>query len=634
MMEKKKTIFKTGISECYWCGIDETKRDFEPARIKFGNESPAHTSWLDELLKGGLRLQEGKALTLLLTGPPGSGKTTLALELCYRLSIINKLFSLFISTEAHTNQIIENAKSFGWKEATDRIIAFESRKPDMSAVAVWGADEIKTWETLEQLIDLAISALKVWFNQINPGALQEMARIIIRNQKSKKIENVRPDIVVIDSLNILKFQEQGEAFQKLLSINSHVDNPAKLVIFVLDSETNSKEHKFWEYVSDIVIRLDHLYHNDYYARKIEIMKARFQEHVWGQHQLKIYPRFEVSTKDDLDDARTLQRAHPYRREGGIFIYPSIHYYLSECKRKAPTQAPRQAETIPFRLNDILRHPKDSDSIKNRGFPEGRCTAFIGNRGGHKSHLGYLHLLNRILKHGEKALIITLRDDEEMTKQTLDGVIKQQFRDNSIEVSELEDSNRLEILYYPPGYITPEEFIHRALMSISRLKKNTDKLTVLFNSLDQLGARFPLCAKQEIFVPGLIEILSAEQITSIFIAVTEPGQPEEQYGLLSMADLIMSFDMQHFKFQEYFEHLNEVWQYEKRENEIKERVKKVKEKFGKTIRYEIVLQIIRFAGGQRAGAKGILELVDEHQLDDSLYVKPGLHFTPLSQKESG
>ena len=44
---------------------------------------------------------------------------------------------------------------------------------------------------------------------------------------------------------------------------------------------------------------------------------------------------------------------------------------------------------------------------------------------------------------------------------------------------------------------------------------------------------------------------------------------------------------------------------------------------------IVLQVDRFAGGQRAGARGLLELADAEALSLGLYERPGLHFTKLS-----
>lgn len=624
-------LLKTNISVSYWCGTNEQGTDFEKARIELGHDKPTQVSWLDELFKSGLVLQGGKPLTLLLAGPPGSGKTTLALELCYRFAINLNLFSLYISTESDTYQVIKNADSYGWKDSSDVMLAFSDKEPRSEGVAVWGADKIKNWDNITQLVEGAVDALKAWFSTVPESVLNKLTRILVRDHLTEEIINVCPDILVIDSLNILKLQEQGDAFQKFLRTSTTSKRPSKLIVFVLDSEEHSTEHKFWEYVSDIVLRLDHLYQHDYYERTIEILKARYQEHVWGKHQLKIYPKYQMPEKNDPNYYRKLRRSHPYRDEGGIFIYPSIHYYLSACKRKAPTREPKLAETLPIRLNDVLKDPKS----ERKGIPEGRCTAFIGSRGGHKSHLGYLHLLHRIIKHKETALIISLRDDEEMTKKTMQAVIHEEFKGNKGDfqdydnaIDELENKNFLEILYYPPGYITSEEFIHRMLMSIYRLKLGNRKLTILFNSLDQLGARFPLCAKQEIFVPGLIEILSAEGITSIFIAVTERGQPEEQYGLLPMADLILSFRMESFSFGDYYKHLKGVWDFDQYNDEIKTRIENVSKKSQDCCKDEIELQVVRFAGGQRAGAKGILELVNEHQLEDSLYERPGLHLTPL------
>ena len=79
---------------------------------------------------------------------------------------------------------------------------------------------------------------------------------------------------------------------------------------------------------------------------------------------------------------------------------------------------------------------------------------------------------------------------------------------------------------------------------------------------------------DIFIPSIIQILIGESITSIFIAVDEKDQPVEQYGLLPMADLILSFHQYQMKEQ-------------KKEG--------------------IILTVERFAGGKTAGAKGLLEL---------------------------
>jgi hypothetical protein len=113
-------------------------------------------------------------------------------------------------------------------------------------------------------------------------------------------------------------------------------------------------------------------------------------------------------------------------------------------------------------------------------------------------------------------------------------------------------NRLKILYYPPGNITAEEFFHRMFMALqcmlhkersqgdnsSALKESS--LLVLFNSIDQLAARFPLCAREQLFIPGIIQVCTACRVSNIFVS-GQDGQASgasSHYGLLPMADLIV------------------------------------------------------------------------------------------------
>ncbi|MCF7885880.1 MAG: hypothetical protein K9M80_05235 [Candidatus Marinimicrobia bacterium] len=641
---------KTEISKAYWCTRNtEGEINFEPARISIGSQNARIFSWFDELFKDGINSITTDSesnekdinypLTFLITGPPGSGKSTLSLELCYRLAEKDDNFlSLYISSDAEAEQVKKNAISLGWENAAAKICTFKGREPDLAEngmVAIWGKEQIKKWEGITQIIENALESLIKSINVegISAKPFWKPFKKLFSKIKLLLKTNViiSPDILVVDNLNIVETQEQGEFFEKYLK-TAKKSKVKKIIFFVLDSGCEERKHKFWEYICDVVIRLDHTDIHNYYLRTIQIHKARYQEHIWGKHQLKIYPKYQEEEKHHRD--------HPYREEGGIFIYPSVHYYLSLYKKINPLQTTELVETRPKELNEILKDPKKS--IQNKGLPKGRCTAFMGTRGGHKSHLGYLHILHRIIKKNGNGLIVSLRADERMTRHTMRGIVENDFggfeHTNFDSISALENNGRLEILYYPPGYITPEEFIHRMFLSIQKFKNiNEDRdLTVLFDGLDQLNARFPLCANQEIFIPTIIEILTAEEITSIFTAVEEPGQPVEQYGLIPMADLILSFQHYRFKFENYYKYLDRVWDFNSYPLDKKDRINKIAKNSEGTYREEIVVKILRFAGGQRAGAKGILELVND--IDKSLYRRehnnPGLFFTKLPPSFKG
>lgn len=661
---KQFSLIRTDISKAFWCNYDLEKnhtsfgvaisdihgtnpnRDFLPPSDP-SQTSKNQISWFDTLFdEGGLKIggEKGKPITLLLTGPPGSGKTTLALELATRIALNHDLWSLFISTESDSVAVQKKIDSFGIEKTQGRIIKYQSEDSLRSVtnntkgiITLYGQEHVQKAKSFNDIVSEAINSTTEWIL----NSKKDLDSFSVEEDQGPVKITKAPPIVVFDSLNMI--DEPPHINNPIDFIVDEVSGFTKLIIVVLTDEKNSREYNKWKIACDNIIhldysliRLDNTTMRDYYRRSIEIIKARYQSHKWGIHQMKIYGESTWMQEDKSQYNTQMRRAHPYREEGGVFIFPSIHSFLSTYKRIGPEKTSSEHVKTPSKgLNDVIK-----------GFPVGRCTALMGVRGGHKSHLAYHHLLRQVVDSflsgkGKKfALIISLRDDEGMTRIHLSKILAEEIRSGRYKknsrygldaekvdpvstaselIDDLLQENLLEILYFPPGYITPDEFFHRMFMSIFRFKhhgKRTGKkteVTVMFNSLDQLAARFPLCAHQPIFIPAMIHCLIGEEITSIFIAVNEPGQPEAQYGLLPMADLTLTFRREVINEQKYHEIHQVAFPLKKNKDEKRE---------------EVILEVSRFAGGRKAGIRGLLELVysDQQPTKTLLTTELGLHFT--------
>jgi DNA polymerase III delta prime subunit len=766
----------THISEICWCNPSaEAGYKIETAKIKLPSRPlPRITSWLDELLDGGFEVPVHKggkrqALGILLTGPPGTGKSTFALELAYRWSCLagtdlpphiqeitgkRPLQILYATLEATAEEMILNAASYQWRNFTEKTKSIESLA-DLKE----GRVNIISFANMEMreagaAMEPGKTARPVnWLERIG-HTLKTWATDYAGNQPpfSDKTPPRPPDILIMDGLNSIPDEQNRELFyQQYAQLLG--SNPL-IIIFILDISPTNERSEFWEFASDVVIKLDRQHHHPgdlyYLIRNLEIVKARFQSHAWGKHQLKIFKGYQ----SDVTGPKNVERAggkhpkvgerlrsHAYRTEGGIFIFPSIHFLLSGYEHMAP-----ETEDQPVRLDYYKPKIPNLGKILGNGFPIGRCTALIGERGGHKSHLGYVELLHRVVypdgcrastdaqdTHGEngdttllrrsalvlpespvvpaesvdsrpplltpatpktgflhrsqvtpavasppileptpaakplilagaatsplphpvpttpaapkkkcceKALIVSLRDDEGTTRRTMTKILDRwrEFDSHVPTVETLEEKGLVEIIYFPPGYITPEEFYHRLLLSLNRLKHGDDSspgISLLFNSLDKLATRFPMCAKEPIFIPGIIQMLAGEKVTSIFVAASEEGH-SDYYGLGSMADVILEFEHRDFPRDEVRAHLTAVLPGNQAIGIYNSESSKRK---NQSLRRAVVVTVGRFSGGHSAGAEGILELLDDELARRDLelgqaYASEHLIFIPRNHMQKG
>src|SRR5262245_5885523 len=87
---------KTNVSGAFRCELESEEPYFEFKEARWTMPDNPERSWsifwLDHLFEGGILLPRSsdpasRAATLLLTGPPGSGKSVLAMEMCYHWSL-------------------------------------------------------------------------------------------------------------------------------------------------------------------------------------------------------------------------------------------------------------------------------------------------------------------------------------------------------------------------------------------------------------------------------------------------------------------------------------------------------------------------------------------------------------------
>lgn len=589
-----KFVIKTGI------GSVKTKLPHDvpkngapvPQKIEPLSGSSPGLCWFDEMLGkskdetgAGLVIPEnnghsdGRPFLMIVSGPPGSAKSTFTLQLCYNFVRFRgnpqgsdaRPAALYVTTETSGQHITDKVDSFGWQKHVFEVLDSCLDQSNLRVPNFTGKPADKCY------IYALPSPLNV--TEPVPRTPGEAQPIPLLRALQLQSDSPRPDIVVIDSFNTVPGFKSQDPDHPIRQLMEYCCNPKamrpRLLIVVLDFDGEKQsETQGFDYFADATIRFNMtLDDKGLLHRTVEITKIKTQKHAEGEHVIEIFEK--------PPEAKFCHRS-PFLDEGGLFVYPRIQWYLSYL-RANPASAPLEDspavyQVLPAEVGEIIA-PRDS---KSAGFQAGHIVSLVGKQNILKTRFAYACLLKNVLAGGEIGLIVSLDANEDVVCNILAGLIESEFeeelqqfektlqRDNPVLYQQLEPTkagfesrlalkrvqylfydDKLSFIHYEPAYISPGEFFHRVYVALKRPRQGFQDTArreeragfVIVDGLDQIESKFPLCAKEPLFVSSLVSLFKTDKhACAVFISSQDPEdslQPSAS-ALLPLSDLLLKF----------------------------------------------------------------------------------------------
>lgn len=379
---QRDTWIRTDVATMYRASegrrsVGISQRAFHAVRFGPGARAERAISWFDWLLESGDRMglrvpgELGRPLVVLLSGPPGAGKSQLLQQIAYnrarrwmetQAGLLAKFprdawedgeegspRTLMVCTETPAAAVVGNMANMGVRNARHgghRLFA---------AGGVGGSAE-PLFALVDQEVALEKLSAQNDYRSASVGADEFVRGLQGTWEKMRAHAGGAPSILMIDSLNIFD-QARDQAFivNQLLDAGwygagggSERRSPHVLIV-VLDTDPDggspgpSAEHL--EYLSDVWIRMDlgRFERSDYVGRTLEVIKTRFQARHSGTHMVKIYPGKGVDARECEEIARVVASEafensdgngpKPILPAGGLWIAPSVPDVMSALRRE-------------------------------------------------------------------------------------------------------------------------------------------------------------------------------------------------------------------------------------------------------------------------------------------------------------
>lgn len=481
---------------------------------------------LDYLFFGGLWVPDAEKMSIVISGAPGIGKSTLALALSTQVVARGGL-CIFFRFEQPEGAVLRQVAHYH-----RNLLPFFNIKSLSDG-------QLKTGHPAGAGSDPSRGLMVL--SDIATTSVEEIQNIALRVANSPEAKDFKERLVVFDSISAARgYGKDPDVWRTFLLESTAVLRALGYTVVFLVERSPRENVDFEDYVTDLDIRLKQREQDNHYLfRALEITKSRWQSSHRGQHVYSI----ETGT--------------------GMRVYPSSAAVIAARRRREPRVKYGKNRPINPGVKDFATYlgKAQADGKKQQesssGFvswwKKGSVTALIGARGSLKS--SFAHAFSQTVDEdsGVTPCSLSLHFADEF-QSSLGDLRRQNQRPTPFGVRYDIPLSRhigrdglgptLSYILFRSGYLASGQVLQTVRDVISEKRKlQTPIKRAVISDAGNIAPDFPALKDDQAFLPSLCDLLTSEGITTI-IVYSRPEHGAEDYvvdQVRSAAENIIRFE---------------------------------------------------------------------------------------------